>query len=439
MSTLLRFTRRCVRPGQLAAGVYGLFMSVGMTVGMTVVMAGVMAGSAQAQSAPAPAQILSSAATTAPAPAAAAKPLEKADWQACYAIKDKPEQQLACYQRWAESQLRPGQPVPELVLAAGAGSGPVGMANVPVLLLPSVNNETPDGKPAGCRDSKYSELSRFWELQRGSDCDTFGLRGYRPISVSLVSSSSVNQQPTSAGSNNSALSSVPYRNTETKIQLSVRTKVAKGMLTDGGGDEAGLDSLWLAYTQQSYWQLFTRSISRPFRNTDHEPEAIYIYPHRIALPGGWDYRLSGAGIVHQSNGQTEPLSRSWNRVYVMGAAEKSLGPDSSLSVQARVWNRMRESSGNDDNPDIEDYIGRGEIQARWQINRRQTLGMTFRHSLRSQAHGSTRLDWMMAPPGSNTYAGLRYHVQLFTGYGDSLVDFNRRRTALSVGLSLVDW
>ncbi|MBV5344502.1 MAG: phospholipase A, partial [Rhodoferax sp.] len=25
------------------------------------------------------------------------------------------------------------------------------------------------------------------------------------------------------------------------------------------------------------------------------------------------------------------------------------------------------------------------------------------------------------------------------GYGDSLVDYNRRRTVLSVGLSLVDW
>jgi phospholipase A1 len=30
-------------------------------------------------------------------------------------------------------------------------------------------------------------------------------------------------------------------------------------------------------------------------------------------------------------------------------------------------------------------------------------------------------------------------VQLFSGYGDAMVDFNRRRTTLSVGLSLVDW
>ena len=32
-----------------------------------------------------------------------------------------------------------------------------------------------------------------------------------------------------------------------------------------------------------------------------------------------------------------------------------------------------------------------------------------------------------------------FHTQLFSGYGDSLVDFNRRRTVLSLGLSLVDF
>lgn len=65
--------------------------------------------------------------------------------------------------------------------------------------------------------------------------------------------------------------------------------------------------------------------------------------------------------------------------------------------------------------------------------------MTFRHSLKSEGRGSTRLDWMMAPSSSPNYTGLRYHVQLFSGYGDSLIDYNRRRNVLSVGLSLVDW
>ena len=304
-----------------------------------------------------------------------------------------------------------------------------------VLLLPSLNTDAPDGKPIGCRNTQYSELSRFWELQSGTDCGTFALRGYRPVSTSFVMSGGVHPLPTPA---QAAQIPQPYKHAETKIQLSVRTKIAKGLFKTGDADADDQDSLWFGYTQQSYWQLFTAGLSRPFRSTDHEPEIIYIYPHQIALPGGWDYRLSGVGLVHQSNGQSEQLSRSWNRLYLMGAAEKVLGPESSLRLQGRIWDRLRES-GIDENPGIENQIGRAELNATWQINKANTLGVTLRHSLRSEARGSTRIDWMMAPSGSPNYTGLRYHVQLFNGYGDSLLDYNKRRNVLSVGLSLVDW
>ena len=108
-------------------------------------------------------------------------------------------------------------------------------------------------------------------------------------------------------------------------------------------------------------------------------------------------------------------------------------------MQGRFWKWLRESSGTDNNPGIEDFIGRADLTSSWQINRANTLGVTFRHSLHSQARGSTRIDWMMTPQSSPNYTGLRYHVQLFSGYGDSLLDYNRKRTVLSVGLSLVDW
>ena len=52
-----------------------------------------------------------------------------------------------------------------------------------------------------------------------------------------------------------------------------------------------------------------------------------------------------------------------------------------------------------------------------------------------------RLEWLQAL-GTGLGGGksnLRLHTQLFSGYGDSLVDFNRRRTVFTVGLSLVDF
>jgi phospholipase A1 len=34
---------------------------------------------------------------------------------------------------------------------------------------------------------------------------------------------------------------------------------------------------------------------------------------------------------------------------------------------------------------------------------------------------------------------LRFHTEIFSGYGDTLLDYNRKRTVLSMGLTLLDW
>lgn len=358
-------------------------------------------------------------------------------WQNCQTLTADPTAQLACFKAWAESQTPSGSPPPSI--ATAPANRETEQPSTQVLLLPSMNTEGPDGKKLGCRNAKYSPLSRYWELQRGSDCDTFSIRGYHPISVMFSTSNSVSNQPSSPAPGHTAQTAVQYKRQETRLQLSVRTKLAKGILTSNSDEDAGSDSLWFGYTQQSYWQLFTGDLSRPFRTTDHEPELIYIYPHQIDLPGGWKYRLSGMALSHQSNGQGLPLSRSWNRAYLMGAAEKELGAYGSLTLQARLWKRVRESKGTDDNPDITDYVGRAEVAGLWKINQSNSLGLTLRHSLKSAARGSARLEWMLASPGIADSASLRYHLQLFSGYGDSLIDYNRRRTVLSLGLSLVDW
>ena len=365
-------------------------------------------------------------------------------WQICQAQKTNPEAQLACFQAWANAQAASATAATGAVAAApslttAAANPAAGLPATPVLLLPAMNTEGPDGQPIGCKNGKYSPLSRFWELQRGTDCDTFTLRGYRPLNVAVSTGNTINQLPSSGNPQNSAVVPQRFGKTDAKIELSVRTKVAKGLFKSSETDESDHDSLWFAYSQKSYWQVFNKELSRPFRSTDFEPEAIYIVPHQIELPFGWNYRLSGAGVVHQSNGQSLPLSRSWNRAYLFGAAEKQLSPNSYLTLQAKVLRRFKENVIDDDNPGIENFVGRGEFSANWQINPRNSLGVTVKHSLHSEAKGSTRVDWMLAPKSSPTYSGLRYHVQLFNGYGDSLLDYNKRRTVLSVGLSLVDW
>ena len=156
------------------------------------------------------------------------------------------------------------------------------------------------------------------------------------------------------------------------------------------------------------------------------------------LDGGWRLRYAGLSLNHQSNGQSLPLSRSWNRIIVMTGIEL----DKRVQLTARVWARVPEKSDQDDNPDISDNIGRAEIAGFWNVNKTNTLGVTLRHSLRSHSRGSVRLEWQRAigtPRADGEPSGLRFHTQFFSGYGDTLLDYNRRRKVLSVGLSLVDF
>jgi len=287
-----------------------------------------------------------------------------------------------------------------------------------------------------CKNPRFSELSRFWELEAGSNCGTFGIRGYKPISLSVIGSDSVNTQPDSVLPDHRATSSQAFNTTETRIQLSVRTKIAEGLLTQNQPFKR--DSLWFGYTQQSNWQIFSGDLSRPFRTTDHEPELIYIYPTDLALPGNWRLRYTGLALNHQSNGQPLPLSRSWNRTILMAGLENG----AQFQLIGKLWYRIPEADDVDDNPDISDLVGRSEISGQWSPDLKNTFGLTVRHALRSDANGSVKLEWLRkvnSTDGSGKPGGLQLHTQLFSGYGDSLIDYNRRRTVLSVGLSLVDW
>lgn len=369
--------------------------------------------------------------------------LPTAAWQRCTVVPDATAR-LACFDRWAAQQgARPETTTAADVAPAGAPVVPMRDApltapttspdTAPITAAaptPTVTTASPD-----CRSGPQSALSRFWELEAGSDCGRFNIRGYKPISLSVIGSDSVNTAPSTPTAGHTA-SYQPYLQGEMRIQLSVRTKLASGFLTYD--DPVKRDSLWFGYSQQSYWQLFNEQLSRPFRNTDHEPELMYIVPADADLPGGWKLRYGGLSLNHQSNGQTLPLSRSWNRVIAMAGAEK----DDRYTLTGRVWYRLPETADSDDNPGISDYVGRAEVTGLWNLNKRHTLGVTLRHSLMAAGNGSVRLDWLRAigePSRSSLTGGLRFHVQLFSGYGDSLLDYNRQRTVLSIGLSLVDW
>ena len=356
-----------------------------------------------------------------------ASPLATADltWQQCQKLAGNNEARLACFDRWSQQQTLPAAVIPSAPPVLATTPAPPIDAALPATRVVAVATEQ------GCRDRQYSALSRFWELENGTDCGTFGFRGYRPLYVGVSAATRKPATPTSPAPDHDG-TPTDYQAHEMRIGLSVRTKIAQGLLTQNEPQKK--DSIWFGYTQQSTWQLFNGDLSRPFRTTDHEPELMYVYPTDFKLPGGWRWRYAGIGIVHQSNGQALPLSRSWNRTYLMAGAEL----DDRFQITGRIWQRWKESAEDDDNPDIANYIGRAEVSGRWNYNRDNTLGVTVRNNLRDSGKGSIRLEWLKAI-GDPVTSNLRFHTQLFYGYGDTLIDYNRKRTVLSVGLSLVDF
>ncbi|HQZ62813.1 MAG TPA: phospholipase A, partial [Dokdonella sp.] len=87
------------------------------------------------------------------------------------------------------------------------------------------------------------------------------------------------------------------------------------------------------------------------------------------------------------------------------------------------------------NPDISDYMGRGDMQI-IKVAGDSQYALMLRHSLRggARSHGAVQFDWAfpIAPP-------LRGHVQIFNGYGESLIDYNHRAWYAGIGLSLIEW
>ena len=268
-----------------------------------------------------------------------------------------------------------------------------------------------------------SLLDTRWELAPESKLGTFNVRGYKPVYVlPIFASSKQNQRPHSPNPDNTVATAEKLQNVELKFQLSLKTKVWQGVFGDTG-------DLWVGYTQSSRWQVYNSKQSRPFRETDYEPEATLVFNTNYHVLG-WDGRLLGIGVDHQSNGRSNPLSRSWNRVIADVGFERE-----GWTVVFRPWWRIPESASTDDNPDISDYMGRGEVQIVHELHG-QEFGLTLRDSFRggNRQHSSARLTWSFPMAGN-----LRGYAELFNGYGESLIDYNHNATYVGVGVSLLDW
>ena len=276
-------------------------------------------------------------------------------------------------------------------------------------------------------EGSYS-LAERWQVndtltkQKG----LFKVETYKPVYILLANyTTNINEQPTS----DNPLNVVPepiegLQDTELKFQISFKTKALHNIL----GKKIGGD-IWVGYTQTSRWQLYSPDISRPFRETNYEPEVMFVIPTPYKI-FGLNGVFAGIGFNHQSNGRSNPLSRSWNRVIMQFGWETK-----DMSIVLRPWWRLQEEPIEDNNPGIENYIGRGDLMVAYE-KERHDLSITARHSMRfgDDNRGSMQIDYAY-----RIYDYLKLHLQIFHGYGESLIDYNHKQTTVGLGVSLVEW
>jgi phospholipase A1 len=261
-------------------------------------------------------------------------------------------------------------------------------------------------------------LSARWELEPETKQGVWEVRPYQPMFILPVRyTNNSNKSPQSPSHPDSE--SAPLDSTEFEFQLSLKVKAAQNMF----GTQA---DLWFAYTQQSQWQVYNGGTSRPFRETDYQPEMFVLIPTRYDLLG-LTGRFASLGLVHQSNGRADPLSRSWNRVYAQFGFERG-----DFALLVRPWYRLKEDTTDDDNPDIEHYLGHGDVTAIYQSGR-QEFSLLGRYN-NGSGKGAAQGTWSFPIQGR-----LKGYVKLFNGYGETLIDYNWNQTTIGIGILLVDW
>jgi len=211
---------------------------------------------------------------------------------------------------------------------------------------------------------------------------------------------------------------------EAKYQISVKLPIYQ--------EDNSTSGLYFGFTAVSYWQVYNSEASKPFRETNYEPELFYAWRNELAF-AGFKFNQIRFGLSHQSNGQSGLRSRSWNRLFA-----SAMFSDDDSFYHIKAWYRIKEDekvdqfdSTGDDNPDITTFMGHTEFGYGTKLGKFNIMALVRNNLKTSDNKGSVELN--LSYPISTRYDVL---LQYFNGYGDSLVDYNRHQQRFGLGIQL---
>ncbi|WP_153100205.1 phospholipase A [Paraburkholderia hayleyella] len=216
--------------------------------------------------------------------------------------------------------------------------------------------------------------------------------------------------------------------TTARFQFSFKYRV---MMPDDLRSKRFLDNLYFAYTQTSIWDL--SKASKPFRDTSYQPQVFYDVAD-TGWHSPWFSRMGMmAGIGHESNGKAGADSRSINIAFVRPTWEFGDLEANHLSISPKLYYYIEKS----DNRDIADYRGYMDLLVKYGSPNGWQLATTLRKGMKSW-YGSVdaQLTYPLARLIGSAWGGYVW-LGYFNGYGEDILDYNRRQhTVVRIGYSI---
>ena len=193
-----------------------------------------------------------------------------------------------------------------------------------------------------------------------------------------------------------------------------------------------MGNLNIAYTQRTLWDV--NGGSSPFYDTSYIPEIGFQFfapePDQKGMMMwlGWQ-----AAIQHESNGKSGLDSRGLNTIFVRAAFTIGDLDGWHLTVAPRLFTYLSTSGRNSD---IADYRGYGEL--RLVLAKHDGLALSISGAPGEDFdHGYAQIDFTIPSRLWSQTGSAFFHIQYWTGYGESLLDYNQSNDAVRLGFSIV--
>jgi len=291
------------------------------------------------------------------------------------------------------------------------------MLGVAFTAMGGVQAAEPVSSDAAATPARTALQQRWDSIFTASD-NPFALQPYQPNYILYTYTTSTNVEAYSSADDTDDIEANDLDKHEAKFQLSLLIPVWRPLIWERTG-------LFASYTQVSMWQATNSKISGAFRATDYEPQLF------VAKGFDWDLlglnlRAAEMGFNHQSNGRSGDMSRSWNRLYTT-----IYGDHGNFSTELKLWHRLEEDIADDDNPDISRYMGYYHLGLNYKLDQ-AVISSKMRYNWNS-GYGSGEVG-LSYPVLKN----LRIYGQVFSGYGETMIDYNHNQTRFGLGIMLGD-